>query len=167
MNAKKQKISYEEFIGIVRKRVRTFFHYSDSRPKFDEKICRYDISVQDFLNYNIYSVWYVRSDNEREAETYNPTANKSIRFDEALKRKDYLEVYKKGRDLDRPIEKPELVVLHCSGCDRKLVIDGNHRLTWLALDQDYQALLDVRELSGKTWPPKTKDIEMFCSCNSI
>ena len=63
-----------------------------------------------------------------------------------------------------PINNAELIVLHCSGCDRRIVIDGVHRILWIANQESAEATLRVTELSGAMWPRETPDLNVVCAC---
>lgn len=63
-----------------------------------------------------------------------------------------------------PIENADAITHHCVGCDRRVVIDGIHRLTWLAKYGIEDALLKVTELSGVSWPDDMPDMAVVCAC---
>ena len=54
--------------------------------------------------------------------------------------------------------------MHCIDCDRHIVIDGVHRITWIALDNP-GVQLKVTEISGR-WPTCTPDMNVICECEN-
>ena len=66
----------------------------------------------------------------------------------------------------KPIRNADLVVLHCTDCGRRLVIDGVHRMVWLGHNKVSNALLNVRQLSGSGWRRETPDMgRRVCNCS--
>lgn len=65
---------------------------------------------------------------------------------------------------DQPLSAADIVTLHCLGCDRRIVIDGIHRLVRLAHEKQYHASLTVTELAGAAWPINTPDFNLVCCC---
>jgi len=63
-----------------------------------------------------------------------------------------------------PIRDADVIAHYCVGCDRRVVIDGIHRLTWLAKNSADNALLKVTELSGLSWPADMPDMAVVCAC---
>lgn len=63
-----------------------------------------------------------------------------------------------------PLLTADLVTLHCVGCDRRIVIDGIHRIIRLATEERYDVLVSITELSGAEWPINTPDLNIVCCC---
>lgn len=59
----------------------------------------------------------------------------------------------------------ELVSLHCQGCDKRIIVDGVHRLARLVNDDKMNASLKIIELSAESWGPDTPDFNLVCTCN--
>lgn len=64
-----------------------------------------------------------------------------------------------------PLDKASVVSLHCSGCDRRVIIDGTHRLARLGSEKKFSAPICILELSGARWPSDTPDLNLVCICD--
>lgn len=160
----KTRISYDEF---CRRRNELGCRAGSAwcRPQSDEEAVTYTVVVSEFLNNRTYSCRCANA--ERTAFVgYNTPEARATLFVELL---EFPALRNKVLDecapwQDQPIHSATIVTLHCSGCDRRIVADGVHRLTRLASEGQCIALLNVLELSGRNWPAQTPDFNLVCAC---
>ena len=138
---------------------------ASARPNSAFLACTYESDLGQFLAYNTYMVRFTDPKGSRLVQYDDPAAT-------AILIRDFLlnEVFVQSvvNDWYKPdlgeVEDADLITLHCSGCDRHIVIDGVHRTTWLGSRGKNTALIRVTELSGLSWPDNTPDMSVVCNC---
>ena len=98
--------------------------------------------------------------------SYNDTNARALRFDELVRAAPLREQVLRARSEFAKLEITEasVISLRCSGCRRRIIVDGVHRLTRLASEGKIHALVNVVELSGHNWPLNTPDFNLVCVC---
>lgn len=156
-------ISYSEFFHKAWYVASTISKHC--RPLVGEQASKYHCTVKELLDCSFYPVRFVNP-SRNIFVPYNDPEAQPIRFAEAMQREDLKEELLKKYDRSRPpIETAQLIVLRCETCNRHVIIDGNHRLCWLICEMKMDAVLEVWELSGISWPEDTPDMSVVCSCN--
>jgi hypothetical protein len=69
-----------------------------------------------------------------------------------------------GWSLPGLIHSAQLLVQFCSTCQRRVVIDGVHRLLHMASQGTMNGDLYVTELEGPEWPRNMPDMSTICAC---
>lgn len=158
------QISYEDFQCRARNAgCRTLsVHY---RPCQDETASIFSTSVGTLLSEETYSV---KSANAARTSftNYDDTNARALRFDELVKTTSLLEqVLRECSDFaGRQITEASVISLRCSGCRRRIIVDGVHRLTRLASEGRIHVPVNVVELTGRNWPLDTPDFNVVCVC---
>lgn len=157
-------ISIEEFSRIANSQARTLSRgYS---PRKDARAYVYSCIARDFLSSNTYLVRFVDS-HRTKILTFNDPCAQPITIAEFCANPIFVESVLK--DWYKPaigsIDQADLIVFHCIGCDRRIVIDGVHRIVWIGANCRMYMKLRVTELSGRDWPPDTPDMNIVCSCS--
>jgi hypothetical protein len=155
----RRQISYDEFRRTALACVRTLSR--DSRPLRDESASAYRAAVGDLLDLPLFAPRFLGSDRRGLVEWNDPTAVPILLRDFAA-RPELVDPLLRGRATVPP--SIQLVLLSCSTCGNKVVIDGFHRCVCLARNRARDVLADVFELSGPAWPRDTPDINVVCSC---
>jgi hypothetical protein len=70
-----------------------------------------------------------------------------------------------GRDITA-VSSARLIVFTCIGCQRSLIVDGNHRMVCLITSGRYDAVVSVSELEGVLWPADMPDMDIVCGCSA-
>ena len=158
------QISYESFICRARQ-AGCRAHSAGYRPCQEETASEFSTSVGELLSEETYSV---RSANaERTLFTdYTDINARALRFDELVRAIPLRELIL-GEHPDfaeHQISEASVISLRCSGCRRRIIVDGVHRLTRLAAEGKIHALVNVVELSGRNWPLGTPDFNIVCVC---
>lgn len=162
MKDRKRRISYDDFLAVVRRDCRALS--GTARPSEGEDAYQYDCQLAELLP-NLYSVWFV-NDTWTEFVKYNDPAARAIRAEELAPLpfvQSRLDHWLKGADFG-PITGVSAIVLRCTGCQRRLLVDGVHRTMWLLGRGEYSAPVRVTELSGSRWPVGTPDLNVVCRC---
>ncbi len=125
----------------------------------------FDVPLEDFFEAQTYPTWYVDVAASRfideGVDCASPIRFKDLVLNNALVR----EQLTKWRHADTgPLGLISIVSLHCQGCERWAVIDGNHGLTWAGAKRWSNAVVHVTECSGPSWPPNTHDMRRVCEC---
>ena len=139
-----------------------------------EQICelaRADKSFREFLSGDSgesgksYTVKFVNAEGTRFLTNEDPLAC-PISLEELAKSEDLASCILNDGCVEKlgTIESAQLVVLHCSTCDRRLIVDGVHRAVWLARYGNGSEPVVVFELSGDRWAPDTPDMNIVCQC---
>lgn len=165
MNRTVEKIiTIDEFTRIDRTHVRTLS--SGFRPQKDVNAYIYSCTARDFLASRTYPVRFVDSARSRLLDYTHPEAQ-PIRIAEFCQYPDFVDSVVTGwyRPSLGPIKGAHLIVFHCRGCERHVVIDGVHRIVWIAANRYTDAQLQVTELSGSDWPRDTPDMNVVCACH--
>ena len=132
----------------------------------------YQSGASEFLQKNVFLVPF-RGGEGKHVREEDPTAT-AITVVEFAKNPTFVhelltepDSEKRPWDKGLPILSAQLLVHHCKGCERLVVIDGVHRLVAIA-SRDIDAELYVTELLGEEWPPTMPDMRHICVCkNSI
>ena len=135
-------------------------------PEQDPRTYEYTISAKDFLAGGVYLPRHASPGRNRLLPWYDPRAN-PITARELAENPGFVREVLDGWYQEElgPITQAELAVLHCSGCDRRIVADGVHRVLWIATQGSPDAALRVTELSGARWPKETPDFHVICACH--
>lgn len=164
MSENRRRISYDDFLrAVCRAPCRTLS--GRARPSEGEVAYQYDLPLAELVRRPVYPVWFV-NEGATEFRNYDQPEARPMRI-EKLAALDSLV----GPKLDqwyradaRTIGEPSIIVLHCTGCDRRVIIDGVHRITWLLSRGNCATLVHVTELSGSRWPVGTPDLNVVCTC---
>ncbi len=160
----KRPISYEDFLATVyRAPCQTLSGHA--RPCEGETAYQYDCQLTELIQRPLYPAWFV-NEARTEFRNYNHPEARPIRVEE-LAALDLL-----VRSKLEPWYKPDLgviagasvIVLHCAGCDRRVLADGVHRTVWLLNYGKTSTMVHVTELSGMQWPRETPDLNVVCRC---
>ena len=165
MTLKRIDIPYGQFLAVATSCSRTLS--TTARPAVDEAAYTYDCSFTEFIAGNVYPVWFV--DVERTCFLkYDDLRAQPILLSELARVQQLVESrvllwYKPDFS---PIMGASFVTLYCTGCNRRVLIDGVHRALWLATHGGQDVQVHVTELSGRQWPPETPDLNIICNCNA-
>jgi len=159
-------IHYEEFRQhVIDEHCGTLSKFR--RPIADEMVWRATTTLEFFLSLNVYPVWLLGPQGGSFHRWQSPDYRR-ILFRDALKRQDFRTECSLDRHPAERLRHPaNVAVLHCTTCDHAAIIDGNHRLTILALNapaDQPSPKINVIGLSGSKWAPDTNDINKVCSC---
>ena len=121
--------------------------------------------LNEFLQLETYPVIYTDVNKEKKLTYDHPNA-RPILFREFVKIPTLIHAlldhwYKPQLGV---IDSAEVLTFYCEGCNRRIVIDGNHRLAWLAFYGKSDAKISVNELAGSHWPKREPDINIICEC---
>ena len=138
-----------------------------SWPGEDPETYEYPATVAEFLSEAVYLPRHVSPGGDKLLPWDDPQAN-PISAGELAKNPDFVREVLDGWYQEElgPITQAELAVMHCSGCDRRIVVDGVHRFLWIATQGSTGAALRVTELSGARWPRETPDFNVVCVCRN-
>jgi hypothetical protein len=120
-------------------------------------------TVAEFLKLKTFPVWYV-APNGVEAEWCGATAHR-IRFKDAVNNYFFAAKFCQAPSGAAVIDKVDAIVFECTTCSHIAVIDGNHRLGWLARNNQ-NATVSLYGLSGSRWSVNTPDMNVICACLS-
>jgi len=164
MKAERHVIPYEGFKeAVARQCCRTLSRCA--RPTMCESAYTFDCSFEEFLDHRLYPVWYVNPKRTEIVRHDDPQAQ-AIRLLHLANLPHLVEPklnawYKPEQG---PITSASLITLYCTGCDRRVLIDGVHRALWLAVNCRRSVRVHVTELSGSQWRPETPDLNVVCIC---
>lgn len=164
IHSKYSALSYTNYREICnREQCRTISQFC--RPDKNERAYSYATTVGEFLRHDTFPVRY-QNKNSDDLVSYDHPEAQPIPYYEFVRREDFVRRTLVGwYDLSRgPIGKTRVITIHCCGCNRRIVIDGIHRLTWLGSQNEYDIELEVFELSGSDWPKCAPDINVVCIC---
>ena len=137
------------------------------RPLEHEQIWRISASVRELLLLPLYPVWYLGATGGDFRHSHDPAYNR-ILFRDALERDDFRSECLEDRHPTSQITIPtNLIGLHCTTCGNFALIDGNHRLTRLALgliEPGLNAQVILSVLSGSRWGDDVPDMNKVCAC---
>lgn len=156
-------LGYGDYLQQIRPLVRTLSW--DVRPGRDELARQYCCHSGPFLDTDTYPVRFT-DPSGRELRDWNDADAQPIRFRDFVRHAVFRDSVLEGWYCPAmgPIRRAAVIAMHCAGCDRRVVIDGVHRLTWLAAYGSGNELLEVTELSGCRWPGHTPDMNVVCRC---
>jgi len=163
---RRRRITYAEFWAAVC-RAPTRALSRSARPSEGEVAYRYRCVLADFLAQGpVYPCWFVDRRGTRFV-SYDDRRARAIRVEELAGLKGLLG----GRMASwwgppaAVLFRVDLVVLHCRGCNRRVIIDGVHRVMRLVSAGKLGAVVRVDELSGARWPVGTPDEDVICACS--
>ena len=158
------RISYEDFLAaILSAPCRTLS--GRARPSECEVSYRYHCQLAKLVQKPVYPVWFV-NEGRTEFRNYGDPEACPIRIEElAALHRLICPILDQWRKSDKgPIVEPSVITLHCSGCDRRVLIDGVHRILWLLQHGPHAMKIHITELSGSRWPVDTPDLNVICTC---
>jgi len=136
------------------------------RPRADEVAWNHVGTLGSLLESDTYPAWFIDLRGTGGAPFYSPDA-RPILFRDALQRSDFVAQFMAGYDRSRgAIRSAALISVHCAACSQRVIVDGIHRLTWLASEGEAAAVVSLTELSGKDWSCRTPDMNIVCACLS-
>lgn len=129
-------------------------------PKTIESCRILAVTVRALISERTSPVRYVDEDGRHVGE--DDSRALPIRFAAFVERRDLVESLLSNwtpRGFDDPI-----FIHRCSRCDSRVVIDGNHRIAYLATNNRLNDVVVAFELSGPDWPEETPDMRRICDC---
>jgi hypothetical protein len=161
MNTGKHRISYEDFLITALRDCRTVSR--TARPTEGEVAYEYDCRLEEFVRKPIYSARFV-DDTRTQFRNYDNPEARAIRIEE-LARLSPLVRSQLEKWSTRDVTEISVITLHCTGCQRRVLIDGVQRTVLLLSRGETSALVHVTELSGARWPIGTPDLDVVCTCH--
>ena len=158
-------INYDDFLtAVCRAPCRTVS--GNARPSEDEASYRYDIQLTELIQRPVYPVWFVNRE-RTEFRKYDHPEARPIRVEElaALHQLVCRKLNPWYRSDEGSIIRASVIILHCAGCNRRVLVDGVHRVLWLLRYGALTTQINVTELSGSQWPVGTPDLNVICTCN--
>ena len=137
------------------------------RPLSGETAWEADCTVKELLKMSLFPVSYL-FDGVMSCEHWSVVEAKCVPYYDAIQRKDFLSYF--YRSDSAPISadaRIRVIFMECTTCRRIAVIDGNHRLTRMAVDYattSTSPTVDIVCLSGASWPSDTPDLNRICAC---
>lgn len=129
--------------------------------------CTFETDSASFLSAATYIVRFTDPAATRIVSYDDPAAT-PITVQEFAQNPQFAESVLKGwyqENLGEIIE-ADITTMHCSGCDRRIVVDGVHRITWIASKNISTDKIRVTELSGLSWPHNMPDMSVVCTCGN-
>lgn len=160
-----QQITYEAFARAVAAADCTAISVRYFRPLKGELARTFRCRVRPLLLGETYAAGGVDRTRAIFLDHTNAAAH-PIRFEDVVGSPDLVKklITDRAQLADIPLTEARLITIHCSGCDRRIVVDGTHRLARLAYEGRHDAELIVIELSGASWPRQTPDLDLVCVC---
>lgn len=157
-------IAYGDFLSVAAQ-LRCSALSVGERPGAGEVCRQYETNIAEFFSTETYPVRFVNKTTQ-ELVSYDHENATPIRFRDFLANPEYVKSVLTGwhgctNEWDRRLP---YMALHCGGCNRTVVIDGTHRLTWLGSSGGSDKQLFVVELSGYSWRRDAPDIGVICGC---
>lgn len=118
-----------------------------------------------FLKGQTYLVRFTNRDGSRIVDWNAPEAT-PIRIEDFAKNPAFVSELLSEWDNGTPITSAKLLVHHCLGCGRSVVIDGVHRIVSIATRSAYESELHITELAGSAWPSHMPDMRPVCNCDN-
>ena len=138
-------------------------------PTENSQAWRGECSLQEFLDLLTIPAWYL-GPSGGAYEFWNTPGYVRIRYREALEREDFRKAFSELRYPQSPLAQgASVLALHCSTCHHSAIIDGNHRLTRVALGLDSTnevQQVHLTYLSGAEWRTTVPDMNKICGCIS-
>jgi hypothetical protein len=132
-------------------------------PTHDPCATEYRCTVGCFLTQPTYLVRYTSQDRKTLVNIDAPDAL-PVTVAEFVKNPGFVSSVQTGWHPSGALHSAQLLVQHCETCKRRMVIDGVHRLVWMASRQVLDGDLYVSELSGPRWPADMPDMRTICEC---
>jgi hypothetical protein len=164
MKIEKSRIKYAEFLSAVNSAPCSTLSGS-ARPFVGETAYQYDCQIADLIQWPVYPVWFV-NESHTEFIGYDQPNARPVRVEDLAMMDNLIQPMlaswcKSGVN---NIDRAAVIILHCAGCERRVLIDGVHRIIWLLSRGRHDATVHVFELSGSQWPANTPDMNVVCSC---
>lgn len=160
-----RSIRYPEWRGALRSaRVRTLS--AQFRPQDGEYIMRYRASLAFLLARAAFVPWY-RSPDGRQGRSWKdwdatPTELRHMSKMFVMPDPHGGNWYTRHARAGRPTP---VIIMTCTMCNTRLVIDGVHRLRALLHEQRWDAPLWITEMAGLRWPEGMPDMSRVCACH--
>jgi len=159
------RVSYERFLSVAKAHASTLSRAA--RPLIGEAACTYNSTFRQLVSGDVYPVWYVDAARTRLLP-YNDREAQPIRIVELAGLQNLIQDklsswYKPELG---PIREASFITLFCTGCERRVIIDGVHRALWVATHDGQEVPVRVTELSGAQWPAGTPDLNVICVCRA-
>lgn len=135
------------------------------KPLEGGEVCEYVCTAADFLSADTYLVRFTNPDGSSLVPYNDPDATPILIRDFVSKPAFVQPILQNWDGLGRGnVVSADLLVQRCSSCDRRIVIDGVHRVVWVGVRGNPSAEFRVSELSGSRWPSDMPDMNMVCNC---
>jgi hypothetical protein len=156
--------TYEEFLRTALE-LRCNARSALERPRLAEAVRVYRTDVADLLAEETYPVRFVDERNGKLVESNHPSGS-PVTIRELVANSQHVRALLgnwsgNGGDWDRGLP---YLALHCAGCEKLVLLDGLHRVAWLASKEETGQALLVVELSGHRWRREAPEIGAICSC---
>jgi len=126
-------------------------------------VYEYKCKVSEFLPRSTYLVRFTNKRGDQIVSWNHPEAT-PITISEFSKNVRFVDELLQAWDNGTPIQSAQLLVHYCKSCNRRLVIDGVHRIVHLVAHQNFNVELYVTELAGTKWPQNMPDMSVVCIC---
>ena len=150
--------------GRARRDCRAISGYA--RPAEGEEAHQYDCRLEEFVQNPVYSTWFV-NDARTEFRRYDQPDARAIRVEDLAALPRLVHSMLAGWSGPDPsqITEAAVIVLHCTSCGNRALIDGIHRTVLLLSRGGTSVPVRVTELSGSQWPIETPDLNVVCTCH--
>jgi hypothetical protein len=159
--ANKQPITVQEWCSRVQSNCRTIS--GNYLPVRDRSAYEYTCKVSQFVTEQTFVVRFTSPDGSALVPENYPGA-RAITVAEFAENSGFVQQLLSGWDHSEPISAAQLLVHFCTTCNRRVVIDGAHRLVCMASRGALDSDLQVTELAGAEWPAGMPDMNTICSC---
>ena len=133
-------------------------------PVRDPQAYEYRCTLGCFISQPTYLVRFLNQDGTKIV-AYNALGALPITLADFVKTPDFVQqVLTPDWHPDGPVHSAQLLVQYCSTCKRRAVIDGVHRLVYMASHGTINGDLYVTELAGPEWPRNMPDMSVICDC---
>jgi hypothetical protein len=162
------QISLDEFEDIMAASgCRTISSERRYRPRANARAMTYSCTLQELLRAPTYLCRFL-DHTERRVVSYDTPDARPILLRSFVLRRDLTdEMLTRWQRLGRyvtAVSSAKLLVFTCTGCQRSLIVDGNHRMVSLITAQRYDVTVSVAELEGSQWPADMPDMSIVCAC---
>lgn len=158
-------ISYDQFQSVSMACAQTLS--KTARPAINEASYTYYCTFGQFVTSDVYPVWYVDAARTRLLQYNDPQAQPILISELASLQNLVADKLSSWYDPKLgPIATASFITLYCTGCNRRVLIDGVHHALWLATHGGQRILVHVTELAGSQWPPETPDLNVVCACRA-
>jgi len=156
--------TYEDFLRTALE-LRCAARSALERPRLGELARTYRTDVAELLAGETYPVRFADEKSGRLVESNHPSGT-PVTMRELVANTQHLRMLLgnwsgNSGDWDRNLP---YLTLHCGGCDRIVLLDGLHRVAWLASKEETTQALLVVELSGLRWRREAPEVGAICGC---
>ncbi len=156
------EITYDQFRRIAVRDAGTLS--KTARPGADKTAYTYKCTFGEFVASDVYPVKFVNTERTILLD-YKDSGAKPIHLDELSRLPDLVrKIMSSWHPEGGTITKASFITLYCTGCERRVLIDGVHRALWLATHDGQKVPVHVTELAGSQWPTNTPDLNVVCVC---